>query len=196
MVINYLGGGPGLSTTYHLGSATPTLVEAQAAADRVRASWDVVKSILPPSVSITAQGAVDVLDETNGDLAATFGVVVPATVTGTAGTTTGPPQVQAGLILNTSTVVDNHRLRGRLNIGPISSGNTNSPVPGAGVNTAVAAMGVALVTVSPPAATAPVAVWHRPVVSDTGTVTRTGSAFAVTSSQAAAKWFTLRSRLN
>ena len=189
-------GAPGLSTTYHLCAAPPTLSGAQAASDRVRGAWDVVKTIFPNSFTSTPQAAVDVIDDADGSLFSSFGITPLGTVTGTLVTTGGPTQVMAGLILNTNTVVDGRRLRGRLNIGPLASTMANQPSPPGGVVTAVNAFGVALVTVSPPAATAPVRVWHRPVRNSSGVITRLGSSSDVVSSQIAGKWFTLRSRLN
>jgi hypothetical protein len=193
--LTYGTGGPGLFTSYHSGSpGGGTLAEAQAASDRVRGSWDVVKTILSNQFTVAMQPNVDVLNDQDGSLIGSWATTPLGNVTGTAATGLGPSQVMAGLVLNTNTVVDGRRLRGRINVGPVGSGSTNAPVPPTGVNTAINAMGVALVTVSPPALTAPIVVWHRPKVDESGTVVRLGSSSPVLSAGVATKWFTLRSR--
>lgn len=189
-------GSPGLSTTYHRCPAPPTLAAAQAASDRVRGSWDVVKTILSNTCTIQMQAPVDVIDDADGSLDQSFATTPLGNVVGTVNLSIGPPQVMVGLVLNTNTVVDGRRLRGRLYIGPVASSSTASIAPAGGTVTAVQAMGVALATVSPPAATAPLMVWHRPLRNSSGVLTRTGSSSEVISTQVAAKWFTLRSRLN
>jgi len=194
MTLQFVGGSPGLSTTYHRCPAPPTLGAAQAASDRVRGSWDVVKSILAPSFVATPQAAVDVIDDADGSLNSSFGTTPLAAVVGTAATAQGPGFTMAGLTLATNAVADGRRLRGRLFIGPLPTGFTASVNPPAAVLTAVQAMGVALVTVSPPAATAPLMVWHRPLKNASGTITRLGSSSEVFSSSPAVKFFVLRSR--
>lgn len=189
-------GSPGLSTTYHRCPAPPTLAAAQAASDRVRGSWDVVKTVLSNTCTVQMQPGVDVIDDADGSLDASFGTTPLGIVTGTAAVPIGPPQVMAGLVLSTSTVVDGRRLRGRLYIGPLANTTTVSVAPAGGLLTAVQAMGTALITVAPPAATAPIMVWHRPLKNSSGVVTRLGSSSEVLAANVAPKWFTLRSRLN
>lgn len=190
-------GAPGLLTTYHRCPAPPTLAGAQAASDRVRGALDVVKTLFPSSWNATMQAAVDVIDDSDGSLDATFGTTPLAVVSGTLAGTFGPPQVMAGLSLATGVVVDGKRLRGRINLGPLHTSFTQSLTPPAGVITAVNAFGVALLTAAPPAASAPLMVWHRPKKDPvTGAIVRLGSSSEALSSQTAQKWFTLRSRLN
>jgi hypothetical protein len=155
----------------------------------------VVKSILHSSMTVSMQASVDLIDEVDGALVGSFGTVPLANVVGTGPTSQGPPQVMAGLVLNTSQIVAGRRLKGHLNIGPLSSGQSNQPTPNAGTVTAVNAMGVALVTVSPPATTAPLVVWHRPKRNKaTHALISPGLAADVTSSSCALRFFTLRSR--
>jgi hypothetical protein len=148
----------------------------------------VVKSILPNTITWSPQGAIDVLDVPTGTLVATFAVTPPAIVTGTSVASPGPAQVAAGLELDTQGVVHGHRLRGRTFVSPVSNLFSNNLLPPAGVNTAIDAMGVALITVTPPAAVAPLVVWSRP---STG---RAGTALPVLGTTHATKWFSLRSR--
>lgn len=190
-------GGPGLSTCYFSTGGSANSGDALTAANRVRGAWDVVKGLLPSSVTVNVQGQVDVIDPTDGELQTSYGVTPPATVTGTGVGVVGPPQVAGGLELFTNDVADRRRIKGRLFISPLVSAQTVSVVPSAGLNSAVDAMGVALVTVSPPA-TPPLCVWHRPKFTTTlpHTLIRAGSQFNVMSSGHATKFFTLRSRLN
>lgn len=190
-------GGPGLSTCYFSTGGSANSGDALTAAGRVRGAWDVVKGLLPSAVTVAVQGQVDVIDPVNGELQTSFGVTPPATVTGTGVGNVGPPQVAGGLELFTNDVADKHRIKGRLFISPLVSANTVTVTPSAGTNSGLDAMGVALVTVSPPATPA-LCVWHRPIFGPppARTLLRAGSQFNVMSSGHATKFFTLRSRLN
>ena len=190
-------GGPGLSTVYFSTGGSPSGTDALAAVNRVRGAWDVIKGVLANTTTAQTLGQVDIIDPVAGALTGSFGVTQPAVVTGTGAGVTGPPQVAGGLELFTSDVVDNHRLKGRLFISPLRAGETATIIPSAGLNSGLDAMGVAIVTVSPPATPA-LCVWHRPKFgpAPTHTLLRSGSQFNVTSSGHATKFFTLRSRLN
>lgn len=190
-------GAPGLSTCYFSTGGSSSGADALAAANRVRGAWDVVKGVLANTTTINVQGQVDIIDPVQGQLIGSFAVTPPATVTGTGAGVTGPPQVAGGLELFTADVADNRRIRGRLFVSPLRAGETATISPSAGLNSGLDAMGVALVTVSPPA-TPPLVIWHRPVFDPAPphAVTRTGSQFNVLSSGHATKFFTLRSRLN
>jgi len=190
-------GGPGLSTFYFSTGGTASGSDALAAANRVRGGWDVVKGVLPSAVTVNVQGQVDVIDPIDGGLTTSFAVTPPATVTGTGVGVVGPPQVAGGLELFTSDVADGRRVRGRSFINPLVSAQTATATPSAGLNSALDAMGVAIVTVSPPATPA-LCIWHRPKFDPDPphALIRAGSQFNVLSSGHATKFFTLRSRLN
>jgi hypothetical protein len=186
-VISGWQGGPGLNTYYFSDGGAPSSADALTVVNRVRGAWDVVKSIMPNTVTAQTLGAVDVLDIPTGVLQTTFSVTQPAVVTGTVAGAIGPGQIAAGLILDTGNILHGRRFKGHSFINPISGTLTTSVSPSVGIGTAVAAMGVALLTVSPPAAV-PIMVWHRPVHG------AGGSALPAISSSAATKWFSIRSR--
>jgi len=163
-------------------------VDAATCAGRVRGAWDVVKTILPGSLNVDVQPVVDVLDELNGSLINSFAITPPARVTGTGVSSAAPVEVAGGLVLDTGTVVNGRRLRGRLFISPLAQAAQQGVTPPAGTITAINAMGVALIGATPPFATAPCVVWRRPTTSTAG-LTRN-----VISATIAGKWFVLRSR--
>jgi len=187
-------GAPGLNTFYFQALSGGNATDALAAVNRVRGSWDVVKSVLSAAITAQTQGQVDIISDTDGSLQTSFNVTQPAVVTGTCGTAATVAQVAGGLELFTADVVDGRRVRGRSNIGPLCATFTGSILPPTGLNTALDAMGVALVTVSPPA-TPPLVIWHRPVFNKvTHTLIRPGTNWQVTSSSHASKFFSIRSR--
>jgi hypothetical protein len=181
-------GAPGLTTAYFDTKAVATAADALTALTRYRGAWDVVKSQLAATITWTPQPAVDVLDVPTGTLVAGFSVIPPAVVVGTGAGVPGAAQVQAGLILDTQGVVNGKRLRGHMDVGPLVAAALGTVLPPAGVNTAIDAMGVALITVTPPAAVAPLVVWSRPRVG------HAGAALPVLATTHAQKWFSLRSR--
>jgi hypothetical protein len=187
-------GAPGLSTCYFGAPGGANGTDALAAANRVRGSWDVVKTIMGSGLTMQVLGQVDIIDPVAGALQGSLAVTQPAVVTGTCGTGAGPAALAGGLQLHTADVVRGRRVIGRLFIGPLCATNTGNVVPPAGVGTAIAAMGVALVTVSPPA-TPPLRVWSRPVFDKvTHALIHGGANFDVLTSSAATKYFTIRSR--
>lgn len=180
-------GGPGLQTSYFDDAGLANGADALAAVNRVRGAWDVVKSILPSTVTAQTLGQVDVIDVPSGGLTNSLGVTQPAIVVGTGGAVPGPAQVAGGIQLLTQTFISGRRLRGHINISPLQQASVNILAPSVGTMNALAAMGVALVTISPPAVP-PLVVWRRPIPG------RAGGMGAVTTSAAATKWFSLRSR--
>jgi len=188
--ITGVGGLPGLSTCYFDEPVGPDVGRATTCAGRVRGGWDVVKSSLAAGVTVQVQPAIDVLDETTGNLEGSLTIATPALVTST-GANVGATQVAGGLVFSTGGIVNNRRVRGRLFISPLSQASMAGVTPPAGLGANLDAMGVALLTVSPPAAN-PLVIWHRPS-SPTAT---DGSSHPALGSIHATKYFTLRSRLN
>lgn len=188
-------GSPGLMTAYYDASAGASQGNAQLVADRVRGSWDVFKTSLSNLETVQVSGQVDIIDAIDGSLSGGFGVTQPAAVVGTSANVVGAPQVMGGLELFTSNIANGRRVRGRVFLGPLHSGNPATIAPPASLNTNIDAFGVALRTTLP---TPPVlCVWHRPVFDPVTHVrTRDGAAYECTSTGHATKWFTLRSRLN
>lgn len=186
---DYGTGGPGLSQFYFLATGgTANATDAATVAGRVRGAFDVAKTLLTTSTSVLVSPQVDVIADVSGDLIGGFSITPPAIVTGTVAGTTGPTEVMAGVRLLTSTFVDGRRVQGRSFFGPVAGTLTNFPTPQAGIATALAAFGVALITATPPAATAPAVVWMRPKPA------QFGSNAQITAAAVAPGWFALRSR--
>lgn len=188
-IINGVQGLPGLNTHYFAATGAGTGAEALTCATRVRAAWNAVAGQLPTAVVVSVQSQVDLIDPVTGNLAGSFSITPPANVGGSGGAFTGAPQVAAGLVWDTTVISNNRRLRGRTFISPLYGGTVGAPTPPAALVTALAAYSTQLLTASPPA-TAPASVWHRPGGALAGT------SFPILVGTPAAKWFTLRSRLN
>jgi Zn-dependent protease len=186
--INGVQGLPGLFTAYYDASAGMSAGDALTVASRVRAAWDVFKTSLTPAITVQVSPVVDVLQETTGDLVGSFAITPPALVTGTAAGAGAPNEVAAGLVYDTGVILGSRRLRGRSFLSPLSHTAVAGTIPPAGTVTNVNAMGVALITATPPAAVAPHVVWHRPKPGDPGQIFPTKSALC------AAKFFVIRSR--
>lgn len=193
-VLTGVAGLPGLSTCYFEEPVGFDATRATTCAGRVRGAWDVIKSSLAAGVQAQVQSGIDLIDPVDGALLGTGAITPPVVVTST-GANVGAPQVAGGLILNTGLVVSGRRLRGRLFISPLSQASEVGNTPPAGLSANLDAMGVALLTVSPPAAN-PLCIWHRPHKNPAGGVFPDGSESAALSAQHAIKYFTLRSRLN
>jgi hypothetical protein len=190
-ILSGFPGAPGLSTTYHYDGGTPNSTDAQTAVNRVRGAWDVVKTIISPLCLINVSGQVDVISPADGSLVTTLTVTPPATVTGTGASGAAPVEVAAGLVLGTGAVVGGRRLAGRLFVSPLSQLAQTALTPAGGTATTINAFGVALITVSPGTAVAPLHVWHRP--KPPGSLTG-DSKLVTTAACNINKWFVLRSR--
>ncbi len=186
--LNGFVGAPGLNTFYFRVDGVSNAADAATCAGRVRGAWDVVKTIMFPGFTAQVQSNVDVIAVETGDLVKRLGITPPAVVTGTGASSLAPVEVCAGLILGTADVVDGRVLSGRSFISPLAVAAQNGQTPPAGTITAVNAMGVALITATPPAIATPAAIWSRPRPG------RNGVASEIVSAQCATKWFALRSR--
>jgi hypothetical protein len=192
-------GAPGLLTYYFRPNQVTLAQDALNAVTRVRGALDIFKTSIPAAGLIQVSGTTDVLEDTTGLLVTSATVADPAVIVGTGVGGYGPTQVMGGLIMDTGFVVGGRKLRSRSNFGPVIASQTSSPVPLAALQNNIAAVGVALVTVSPPAVATPLVAWSRPRKArtlPTPLPARPGTSVAILSSRAATKWFTLRSRLN
>ena len=192
-------GGPGLNTFYFRaadGVAAPDLPTAQLCADRVRAAFQEGNLMYPVIWTMSVEPNVDVLDDITGALVGSFGVVPPAPVIGGGTAGFGPTPSMLLMRLTTSTIVDNHRLRGRAFIGPITSNVDANGSPDAGNLGEVVAMGNVLLAAG--AGGPAVVVWHRPRAARPLAVppvpSRPGTSGVVTSVSAPDKYSVLRSR--
>jgi len=155
-------GGPGLCTNYFRGAgAVPTATEMAEGANRVRAFWNSAKGLYFTAWNAQVSGAIDLLDETTGRLTGGAGVTTPAVVVGSGLSTINDVASMPILQLNTAAVVQNRRVRGRMNLGPTDTGQTTAGGLSSGAITAfTAAANFFFVLVNVPIT--PV-VWHRPV---------------------------------
>lgn len=117
-------GAPGYSNFYFRDfsvSETPTQAEAQGAVNRVNGFFGAIADRLPPSVNVTVQSEIQVIEATNGDLVTAYNVPVPTAIPGTAAETrySGP----TGIVVTwrTQTVVRGRRVRGRTFLVPVSN---------------------------------------------------------------------------
>jgi hypothetical protein len=194
-VIQGVQGLPGLNTHYFIATGAGTTAEATTCAGRVRAAWAAVAPSMPNGVTIQVQGQVDLIDTPTGNLAGSFSIAPPALVGGSGGVNLGAPQVAGGIVWDTTVIVANRRLRGRTFVSPLFGGAVGAGAPVAPLPANLAAYSTALLTASPPA-TAPAAVWSRPIAAGKPGGPRAGSSFPILVGTAASKWYTLRSRLN
>lgn len=193
-VLTYGQGGPGLSTAYFVVSGATNSTDALAAVNRVRGCWDVFKSSLATSMTAQTSGAVDFVEAATGALTGGLSVTTPAVVTGTSAAGQAPAQLQSGLIILTNTIINNRKIKGRINLGPLHAGNAGFLVPPASLNTNIDAFGVALYASG---AIPALAVWARP---HTATVekptppTRVGTAVPSVGTTHSGKFWSSRSR--
>jgi hypothetical protein len=180
--------GPAVSTHYFLSATSPDAAMSQAVVDRVRDFWIQMGAVIYGGVTWTVSGQVDSLDYVSGALNSSQ-LVTSRTGVGTAsgGTEPLPSPIQGLLRLETGTIVNSKRFRGRLFIPGIteiySNPNPTTPVFTAGTAAVAAANG---------STTFPWVVWHRPPTSGVG---HTGGLVrAIVSGGIQPKWAVLRSR--
>ena len=195
VTMNGWQGAPGLLTYYFRPNQVTLPGDATNATTRVRAALAVLAPVFPIATTLQVSGVCDVLEDTTGALLTSAGVAAPAVVPGTAAGSIGPPQVMAGLAMDTGAVVDGRKLRARSFLGPLASSFTATGLPSASLLTTVNAYAVALLTVAPPAAATPIVAWHRPRKATALLPFRAGTSSPVTTAAAVTRFFTLRSRL-
>lgn len=175
-----LAGSPGYTTFYSL--AIPPVAA-------VSTFFDALKTFHPSGQSWAIPNFGDVIDSTDGSLKSSWSGGSSSTVTSaTAGTYAAP----AGYMVQfpTTTIVDHHRLKGRIYMVPCltalyeANGTIANGLIGS-INTAAAALVSAY--------SAQLVVWHRPKVVG-GSVVRSGSHGIVTGSSCPDKVVVLRSR--
>lgn len=167
-------------TTLHY-DATGAAVPNVAA---IKSAFAAFNTALPGGVTLTIPGSGDQIDPANGMLMSSWTASGGGTVTGTSsGTVAGP--AGACITLNTVTIFDGRRVRGRLFMVPLAAiaygadGTLDD-----GVRGSLVTLGNALM------AAGPLVVWHRPKPTSPGT----GGWAAVTSVSVRDKVAVLRSR--
>lgn len=102
---------------------------AQDAVDNVAAFWDDIKGQINEDVTITVEGDIALIDDTNGDTVGAESAsdsVVAATGTGDV----LPPATQTLLFLNTGTFLNHRQVRGRVFVpGLIEAANAPDGTP-------------------------------------------------------------------
>lgn len=154
-------GGPGLNTFYFLGSEPPVTAEATEAVARVRAFYESLKGRMSSIWSVQPQNACDTIDDTTGALVGGLSGTAVGLTTGTGLSTINDLASMAIIRINTGTIVNGRRLRGRHNIGPFDTSQTSAGGLAAATVTAFNTAAALLTTTI----TTPIlnVVWHRPV---------------------------------
>ena len=189
-------GGPGLSTTYWLPGTTAVTsnTEASAISAHVRAAYVAGSGVWPGAWRSDISPVVDVIDDENGDLTTSYGTAQPVGVVGSAAGGYGP--IASGLLLrlNTVAIVNSHRLRGRLFLGPNRGDGDADGTPNQTAIDLAKAFGNALLSAT--TGGAKLAVWHRPNDTPKAGNSPLGKAYEVTSTEVPDYWAVLRSRRN
>jgi hypothetical protein len=127
VVVNWLGftGAPGYTNLYFR-NPTPGII-TQTVADSAVARADTflasVQSRIPPDVTLSINGTVEVIDDTNGELQGFMNVTAPASKVGSmAGVYSAP----SGAVVNwyTGAVRNGRRIRGRTFLVPLGGAAT------------------------------------------------------------------------
>jgi hypothetical protein len=144
-------GGPGISTFYSASSALPDLT-------RLRAFFQGLTGVLPPSVQVTFPVAGDTIDPTDGSLVAQWSGGAPQTAVN--GSASGGIALAQGVQIRwgTSEVADGHVVVGRTFLVPVSTACFGAD----GLLTGVNQSGIETAAQSIIAGVPIFHVWHRP----------------------------------
>jgi hypothetical protein len=186
-------GGPGLTQFALMGTGDFSAGKAQLACNATRKFWDTMKIYLPDELRLQVSPIVDVYNEGDAELSASYTAATnPLVVAGT-GATGYAGGAGFKINWNTGVIRNGRRVKGATFIVPALAtcfGNTGTvqPTVVTAVNTAATTLMNELVT-----AGAPLLVWSRPLVKD-GALTRTGAVSPVASGTCSAKSAILRGR--
>lgn len=155
------GGAPGLNTFYFFpsGGSTFTATDAANARAAVEAFFTAAKPVLSNNYTVTSDGLCDRIDVSSGAIVGSVNPGTPVAVAGSGGVNYGPLASAACISWITGFQVGRRLLRGRSFISPLA----NPAFGGDGRLTASAvstlsSAGNALIA----AASADLAIWHRP----------------------------------
>jgi len=93
--------------------------DAVAMSARVGAFWTTVMTRLVTARKVDIEPVIDLIDEVDGSLFASFGVTPPSTISGAIAFEVGPSGLQMLLRMPTAGIVAGRRVRGRMFVGPI-----------------------------------------------------------------------------
>lgn len=158
-VLAGLVGLPGLSTFYFQTTAGDGPATAVVATARVRAFWQALNAGLPVGCTAQVAQSVDVLDPANGDLITSLAGGLEAVVNGSGLGGPAPGNMGTLLRLDTNSVFDRRRVKGRAFVGPFTPGGFTNGAVASATQLAVATAGTALVATASPTR---LVVWHRP----------------------------------
>lgn len=180
-------GGGFTSLWWAPGTAGGSTADATDCLARFRSFWELIKSHLTTGLSIDYDPICIAVNDATGVLTGAFAGTDPTTTVGTFAGERLPLQTQGLLRLQTSTVVNGRRLRGRLFIpGVCETDNDATGNPTAGFVTDLNTAGAALLAAGATASDA--VIWHRP------TNGAGGSSADITGISAASSWSVLKSR--
>lgn len=181
-------GAPGTTTLYFNATPSPT---------GVKAFWTAIKAYVPSVVNWTIKGSGDIINDVNGQL--TGGWSSGSDLTEVGGGASASYAAPSGIVvrLTTSTIVNGHRVKGRIFIVPINGSFWAADGTPATANlAAIQTAATALVS----AYSGSLAVWARPFEGREATATkpaiprRDGSTAIVTGATAVDSAAVLRSR--
>lgn len=154
---------------------------------RFRACWEAAKSLIDQTITIDYDPICIAVEATTGVLTGAFAGTDPSSTVCTGTGDALPRQTQGLVRLQTSTVIDGRRLRGRIYVpGPLEAANTATGIPSSSYTSTITA---GFATIFTPGATGSNAViWHRPQAGSGG------NAAVITGVSTATTWSVLRSR--
>ena len=158
-------GAPGLNTFYFRSSSAeggdPTQSDAVLAHDRVHDAFGVSLALYPPAHKTNVLPDIDVIDSRTGDLETSFAVNAGTQIVGTGQIGFAPIAIMILLRLNTNTVLDAKRIKGRAFLGPIAQSSDVDGTPDVGLTNQALAFGNKLLD-GGAGDFPPLVVWHRP----------------------------------
>lgn len=184
-------GSAGSLSTHYFGpvSGAPNPLDVQACVDRIHNFWQALNAHIATGVVHNVMGTVDHINEINGQLVGSTGIISSAG-TGTLSGDALPFQTQGVVRWTSSVIADGRRLRGHTFVpNPIETDNT----AGTPIAAYVTALGTAAVAATA-AGTYTLQIWHRPKFDATGNIVRNGSMGAVNGGTGLGSWGVLRSR--
>lgn len=156
-------GAPGYTNFYFrdfTGGGEPTAAQAQGAVDRTATFWSNIQGRLPSLVTLTIQGDVEVIEETNGEMTGVHNVTAPAPKVGENATSTFSGPTGAVINWRTAGVRNGRRVRGRTFIVPIATSCYQND--GTLATTEHAALNTAASMLAAQTGTPDLGVWARP----------------------------------
>lgn len=179
---------PGFTSVWWLpGTAGGSVADATDCLARFKTFWDTIKASLQTSVTVDFDPVCIAVEATTGVLTGAFTGTDPASVTGTGAVDSLPRQTQGLIRLQTSTIVNGRRLRGRIFVPcPIETDNGTNGGPSTTYQNLLVTGAASMLLAGATAST--LQIWHRP------TNGAGGASASVTGVSSSPSWAVLRSR--